>query len=399
MSSPLDVRLLSGTMAKIVLVMLFEHGGMTIDELSYRTGIRDLKTLRLACKDLTRSDTGLLVSQTMSHGREVWSRGDKLLPLMRDAYFQIPERGNPPTCIDAEVIQNGGIPRSDDENGLFLLPERGNPPTCTGSINQIDRLIEDDKEEPAPEKFPTLAKILEGLNILRGMKVGGHYDANMLWLAPDASSIPEKTPAKLALAWVVKTYSDRARLVNPVGQIITRLRSGSSRSLPENWQERLPTEYLRAIDMVLRVVDDLPANEPPEPLPPPNDYLLDLPPAQAAPAAPERPVIYQLYESEIGPITAMTADYLRDAEKSYPEAWITDAFALAVKNNARKWSYIAAILDGWQRNGRDWTPQTGQSKRTKNHLPAGKGKQTTSEVQAELEAWLKRQGVTNGNTT
>jgi DNA replication protein len=68
---------------------------------------------------------------------------------------------------------------------------------------------------------------------------------------------------------------------------------------------------------------------------------------------PERPNIYILYEQNIGPLTPMIADHLRDAEQSYPARWIDDAMQIAVANNVRKWSYVQAILNDWQTKGRD----------------------------------------------
>ena len=67
----------------------------------------------------------------------------------------------------------------------------------------------------------------------------------------------------------------------------------------------------------------------------------------------EHPNIFQLYESNIGPLTPMIADALRDAEKTYQYNWIEDAFRIAVERNRRNWHYIDAILHRWQEGGRD----------------------------------------------
>lgn len=67
----------------------------------------------------------------------------------------------------------------------------------------------------------------------------------------------------------------------------------------------------------------------------------------------ERPNIFSLYEQNIGPLTPLLSDELRDAEKSYPEDWINDAFKIAVTRNARNWRYIDAILRQWKEKGRD----------------------------------------------
>ncbi len=69
--------------------------------------------------------------------------------------------------------------------------------------------------------------------------------------------------------------------------------------------------------------------------------------------APEaQPDIFALYEQNIGMLTPMIADELRDAEKHYPEAWLRDAIKEAVNQNKRKWNYIAAILERWAAEGR-----------------------------------------------
>ncbi len=66
----------------------------------------------------------------------------------------------------------------------------------------------------------------------------------------------------------------------------------------------------------------------------------------------ERRTIYQLYEENIGPLTPLIADTLRDAEAAYPQDWIKDAIQAAVENNVRRWNYIEAILASWKKEGR-----------------------------------------------
>jgi DnaD/phage-associated family protein len=66
----------------------------------------------------------------------------------------------------------------------------------------------------------------------------------------------------------------------------------------------------------------------------------------------ERPNIFVLYEQNIGPLTPMIADELRDAEQTYPLRWIEEAIQAAVENNARKWRYILAILERWRQEGK-----------------------------------------------
>ncbi len=67
---------------------------------------------------------------------------------------------------------------------------------------------------------------------------------------------------------------------------------------------------------------------------------------------PPRPTIYQLYEENIGPLTPLIADALREAEETYPADWIAEAIQLAVEKNVRHWRYAEAILRRWQEEGR-----------------------------------------------
>ena len=80
--------------------------------------------------------------------------------------------------------------------------------------------------------------------------------------------------------------------------------------------------------------------------------------------AEEPPDIFSLYEQNIGMLTPMIAEELRDALKVYPENWINDAIKEAVSNNKRKWSYISAILERWTTEGRDDGTYRGDSKKT-----------------------------------
>jgi DnaD/phage-associated family protein len=67
----------------------------------------------------------------------------------------------------------------------------------------------------------------------------------------------------------------------------------------------------------------------------------------------DQPNIYQLYESNIGPLTPMIAEALRDAESTYPADWIEEAVRIAAERNKRSWHYVEAILHSWQEGGRD----------------------------------------------
>ena len=66
----------------------------------------------------------------------------------------------------------------------------------------------------------------------------------------------------------------------------------------------------------------------------------------------ERPNVFKLYEENIGALTPLIADTLKDAEETYQAAWIAEAIELAVKNNKRSWKYCEAILKRWKEEGR-----------------------------------------------
>lgn len=66
-----------------------------------------------------------------------------------------------------------------------------------------------------------------------------------------------------------------------------------------------------------------------------------------------QPNLFQLYEENIGPLTPIIADTLRDAQATYPAGWIEEALQLAVKNNVRRWKYVEGILKRWQEEGKD----------------------------------------------
>lgn len=66
----------------------------------------------------------------------------------------------------------------------------------------------------------------------------------------------------------------------------------------------------------------------------------------------EIPNVFKLYEENIGPLTPMIADTLKDAEQTYSSEWVADAIEQAVKLNVRNWKYIEAILHRWKEDGR-----------------------------------------------
>lgn len=62
--------------------------------------------------------------------------------------------------------------------------------------------------------------------------------------------------------------------------------------------------------------------------------------------------IFELYERNIGMLTPMIAEELKEAEQLYPYDWIEEAFRESVSHNKRSWKYIEAILKRWSSEGK-----------------------------------------------
>jgi len=85
----------------------------------------------------------------------------------------------------------------------------------------------------------------------------------------------------------------------------------------------------------------------------------------------ERPNIFNLYEQNIGPLTPMIAERLRDAEQTYPQSWIEDAIRIGVENNVRKWRYVEAILEDWLTSGKREREDRGDTEKARRRYRQG----------------------------
>ncbi len=68
------------------------------------------------------------------------------------------------------------------------------------------------------------------------------------------------------------------------------------------------------------------------------------------------------YESEIGQLTPMIADQLKEIAVDTPALWFKEACLEAVQNNARSLKYIRAILDRWKIDGFKTLKKNGNGK-------------------------------------
>lgn len=90
------------------------------------------------------------------------------------------------------------------------------------------------------------------------------------------------------------------------------------------------------------------------------------------------PNIYKLYEENIGPLTPMIAEALKDAEQTYAPDWIADAIEQSAKLNKRNWKYIEAILRRWKEEGR-------AEKQDRRDTEASRGGDVTRKVEDFLK--------------
>lgn len=99
---------------------------------------------------------------------------------------------------------------------------------------------------------------------------------------------------------------------------------------------------------------------------------------QSTPAV-DRPNTFKLYEENIGPLTPMIADMIKDAETTYSQEWVIEALEIAVSKNIRSWKYAEAILKRWKEQGKD---------ERKDRQDAVKGSERYT--QSEFEEYLNR---------
>ena len=87
--------------------------------------------------------------------------------------------------------------------------------------------------------------------------------------------------------------------------------------------------------------------------------------------------IFTIYEENIGILTPLLAEALKEAEGDYPWRWIEEAFRLSVGRNKRSWHYIEATLRRWATEGKD-------------HGEPGRHSQKTPSTQGLVEYLRKR---------
>ena len=139
---------------------------------------------------------------------------------------------------------------------------------------------------------------------------------------------------------------------NDPGREIKRgLKEAVSRQTFLNYAD-LPGEegsyYLLNTESDRRALDQLNRDRRPAP----EDHRLPTVDGLVEPDGP-KPNIFALYEDNIGILTPILADELKEAEELYPWLWVCEAFQIAAAENRRRWGYISAILRRWAAEGKD----------------------------------------------
>jgi DNA replication protein len=93
----------------------------------------------------------------------------------------------------------------------------------------------------------------------------------------------------------------------------------------------------------------------------------------------ERPNSFKLYEENIGPLTPLIAEAIKDAEQTYNPEWVAEALEIAVLKNKRNWKYIEAILRRWKEEGH-------AKKQNRRDAEEARGR----DVARKVEEFLKR---------
>lgn len=75
-------------------------------------------------------------------------------------------------------------------------------------------------------------------------------------------------------------------------------------------------------------------------------------PREPAAPIPQQPNIFALYEQNIGMLSPLIAEEIKEAEHLYPSLWIEDAIKEAVDLNKHSWRYISRILERWAAEGK-----------------------------------------------
>jgi len=75
-----------------------------------------------------------------------------------------------------------------------------------------------------------------------------------------------------------------------------------------------------------------------------------------------------VYESNIGLLTPMIGDQIKDALKDYPSSWIIEGIQEAVNSEARSFRYVLGCLKNWKRDGKSTSEKAQQEVKEKENM-------------------------------
>ena len=244
LSVDIFIRSIDGSMAKIILAMLFKRGGMTIDELELRTGL-DSKTLYKSMKVLGSELYQMVVSQTGAHGKVTWFPTSALLIGVEQAYFNTPDREILPLCTGEPNVlispDREKVPLCE-ENPVENVPEWKNIPTWTLKKLEEESSLFKEKDSSSSLRdagkistnSPTVEELLEASEFLfeqpvvkRGLPV-------------------EKLTPGIVLGWLAQVYDKPGHLNVPASMVYSRLREGEmpKRKYLDEPEKYLPKNFL-----------------------------------------------------------------------------------------------------------------------------------------------------------
>ena len=280
MNNSLDLRLLSGAMAKVILLLEHHPQGLTLREISCLCGVRDLGYLRKDCHAL--QEMGLLeVACYEAHGRAVWllvnlEGGEKPSSEAVSGGEKPPARGEKPS---SENRSRGQKPPSEDPSGGEKSPGGGEKPPSEESLkdlrlkDSVSKTLSCESQAVCDEGSKRFW--LEQAVLLFGKPVTWH------------ASFAQKEAGEL-LGWLAQAHEAwrNRQSSRPWGLVYKGLRGEMASKQPDRrfredplaW---LPEEYLKVCGLEAAAPPPDPQPEEDEQDPEESDPLGLLPPEQA----------------------------------------------------------------------------------------------------------------------
>ena len=95
--------------------------------------------------------------------------------------------------------------------------------------------------------------------------------------------------------------------------------------------------------------------------------------------------IIKIYEENIGMVTPLIGDQIKDALSQYPASWVGDAIKRAVDRNKRSWGYIEGILRSWHTDGKDDSVPKSKGKKDRDKFIEGGYSESVCRTEEDAE--------------